>query len=283
MKIDEVLNQHFKDYELIKPLQGGMMNKSYLFSSGNKKYVLYMPTKQSNEMVDRNLEKVSQAIVIDLNITSKNFLFDTNSGIKINEFIEGDSLNHIENINTDKIATLLHTLHNGKLTLANYNPFARLLEIIKEREMFVKEKEKSEEEILSLIYANQAYLEEEKIVLSHNDFQRSNIVLDPNDNYFVIDFEFMANNYETYDIACFGNDAIKDGEQLLKSYKGENITSEDFKRFYLWRMFVSLQWRNVAIIKHHRDEGKAHNVDFLYVANHFLKNAQLSYEKYKAL
>ena len=65
----------------------------------------------------------------------------------------------------------------------------------------------------------------------------------------------MANNVDLYDVACFGNDSILDGEELLKAYKDDAPSLDDFKKFFLWRMFISLQWHNVAIIKHFKGEG----------------------------
>lgn len=280
--INNFLKQYFDNFEILKKLEGGMMNESYLFIANSKKYVLYMPTKQANEMVDRFLEKHSQKIVIDLGITSNNFIFDETSGIKINEYIEGNSLNYVNDVDTNKISDMLHILHKGAKTLVNYNPFERLANIIEERKSFIKDFSIEETELLEEVLKNRAFLEDEKIVLSHNDFQRSNIVLSNSNQYFVIDFEFMANNFETYDIACFANNDIKDGEELLRSYKDNNINETDFKRFYLWRIFISLQWHNVALIKHYRGEGEKHNINFLDVSKHFIKNAKTAYEKYKA-
>lgn len=278
MQQSDVLKPLFKDYEIIKTLTGGMMNNSTLFKANDKLYVLYIPTKQANEMVDRALEAYSQQIVIGLGITSSNYYFDIEKGIKINEYIEGCSLNYVDKFNYEKIAKMLKILHEGKLTTKDYCPFERLKNIESERNELYKVEDEDYKTLINLIYSSIHFLKDENIVLSHNDFQRSNIIQDLNDEYFVIDFEFMANNYETYDIACFANDHINDGLELLKIYKGKNITKEDYKRFYLWRIFISLQWFNVAIIKHFRGEGKTHNINFLNVATHFLNNAKECYK-----
>ena len=103
------------------------------------------------------------------------------------------------------------------------------------------------------------------------------IIKDLNDNYFMIDFEFAANNYALYDVACFGNDNVNDGVLLLKEYKNGSPSLLDYKRFYLWRIFISLQWYNVALIKHYRGEGDAHKINFLKVSEHFLSNAKEAY------
>ena len=69
-------------------------------------------------MVDRYQELENHEIVYKLGLTSKNIYFDVHTGIKVNRFIEGDSLNHLEDYDADKIAKLLRTLHTSKI-LAN--------------------------------------------------------------------------------------------------------------------------------------------------------------------
>ncbi len=93
----------------------------------------------------------------------------------------------------------------------------------------------------------------------------------------MIDFEFMANNTEIYDIACFANNDVNDGLRLLRAYFG-NPSIEQTRKFYLWRIFVSMQWYLVAIIKHYRKEGEKHHFNFLAVADHFMNIAKTAYE-----
>jgi thiamine kinase-like enzyme len=279
--ISELFNNGAK---VISTLHGGMMNQSFVVESNNKKYVLYIPGDDANEMVDRELEKINHSLVYHLGITSKNVFFDTKDGIKVNRFIEGDSLNHIKDIDYKKIAIMLKKLHKGgPLTNADYLPFSRLEIFEEERKSYDKNIDNYYKVIKSLLIEKKDYLLKDKLVLSHNDFQRSNIIKDLDDNYYLIDFEFMANNVDLYDVACFGNDSILDGEELLKAYKDDAPSLDDFKKFYLWRMFISLQWHNVAIIKHFKGEGETHNINFLDVANHFLNNAIEVYKKYHLL
>ena len=71
-----------KNAEVVSPLMGGMMNVSYIVKdSKGKKYILYLPTEQANEMVNRALEKEHQKIVYSLGITSKNVFFDADNNI----------------------------------------------------------------------------------------------------------------------------------------------------------------------------------------------------------
>ena len=61
---------------ILSPLVGGMMNESSIIIANNKKYVLYISTKQANEMVNRELERDNQSLVFSLSITSKNIYFN---------------------------------------------------------------------------------------------------------------------------------------------------------------------------------------------------------------
>ena len=278
--IKEVLSP---EAEIISPLQGGMMNDSSIITDGKKKYVLYISTDQANEMVDRVLEKENQAIVFSLGITSKNVYFDTNKGIKINEFIEGSSLDKTDSYDVKKVAKLLHTLHNSTvLCKLDYNPFARLTGYENELKAFLPNRDEMYQEIRTELFKHKEYLENQKKVLCHNDAQKSNIIRSINDEYFLIDFEFMGNNDPIYDIATFGNADVREGYELLKEYE-PNPSRDLKKRYYLWRMYVSLQWNTVALIKHYRGEGKIHGFNFLDVAAHFLANAYIAYQEFKKL
>ena len=270
--------------EIVEPLIGGMMNVSYIVKDGsNKKYVLYIPTKHANEMVNRPLEKENQQIIISLGITSKNVYFDTKTGIKINEFIEGKSLDKVANFNYDKIATLFHKLHSSiMLSREDYGPFTRFVnEYEKEALSFQDNVSPKYKELRDFLFEKRNYLESGEKVICHNDAQRSNIIQTPDDEYYFIDFEFVGNNDPIYDIAAFGNGVVKEGRNLLDAYFDYNPSQEKIKRYYLWRIFISLQWYNVAISKHYHGEGKATNFDFMMVANHFLQNACDAFEGYK--
>lgn len=263
-----------KEATIISPVMGGMMNQSFLIKYNNKEYILYIPTEHANEMVDRKLEKENQSIVSDLGITSKNIYFDIASGIKINEFIKGSSIDKLNTFDYQKVADIFHTLHASTLKAKEaYKPFDRFLNIYeKEADEFIKEREEKYIKLRSFLFSYKEELESHPLVLSHNDAQRSNIVKSEDSKYYFIDFEFVANNDEIYDIACFGNGLVAEGRKLLDAYY-INPTKEQIKTFYLWRIFISLQWYNVAISKHYHGEGEVTGYDFLAVAKHFLDNA----------
>ena len=278
--INALLTKIFnKEAKVISPLSGGMMNQSFIVECDNKKYVLYVSTDQANEMVDRPKEKEDQQLVIDLGITSKNIYFDTEKGIKVNEYIEGKSLNYLDTFDANKVAELLKTLHGSKkLSREDYHPFERFIAYEKEADSFDIQRSDDYKLLRTTLFNDKDFLESQPLVLSHNDAQKSNIVQDEEGNYHLIDFEFVGNNDEIYDIATFGNGLVKEGYEVLVAYYNGKPSKDEKRRYYLWRIFVSLQWHNVAIVKHYRGEGKMHGFDFLAVADFFLNNAKDAYQ-----
>ena len=127
--IEDILLQIFpnKSTTVKTRLLGGMMNETYIVSVEGKDCVLFLPQGNANEVVDREEEKFVQKIASDLEITSKNILFNTETGIKCHEFIHGDSLNKIEVFDYDEVAKILKIFHSSKiLSHYDYKPFEKI-------------------------------------------------------------------------------------------------------------------------------------------------------------
>ena len=272
-------------YVLESRIYGGMMNISYIVrDSKGKKYIIYLPNGKANKLVNRKLEEENSKIISDLGLTSKFVYFDTKRGIKIKEYIEGVSLDKIDasEIDYQKVADLLHLLHDSKkYAQEDYHPFDRLANYENKALSFQKESNEYRE-LKDFLSTHMNILSSQEKVFSHNDYQKSNILKGEDGKYYVIDFEFAANNDPIYDIAAFANGTIEDGEKLLVCYFN-NPTREQYQRFYLWRIFISLQWHNVAIAKHYQKEGKEASFNFLAVAKFFLDLAKKAEEKFLSL
>lgn len=280
--LKDIITPIIGKYTIIERIYGGMMNVIYLVENKrHKKYLVYIPNGKANKTVDRQNEKIVSDALFELKLTTKYIYFDTVHGIKIREYIEGTPLNKLksEEIDYQKAADLLHLIHDCKTLAPNdYNPFDRLG--IYENKALSYRKESNDYRYLKDFFIRHAdQLKFKHKVLCHNDYQKSNIIVDNNGKYSVIDFEFAGNNDPIYDIATFANDSIDEGEKLFNHYFVKP-TAEQKKRFYLWRIFVSLQWHNVAIAKHYQKEGDNTNYNFLEVANYFLKNAMDAKERY---
>ena len=260
-----------EDAKVESELVGGMMNEAYIVSSKQGRFVYYISTAQANEMVDRSLEKETQNIAFDSGITSENVYFDLEKGIKINRFIEGNSLNKIDEFDYKKVAELLVKFHSSsKKASVYYDPLGRLENYKKEAETHTKEFDENFQDLWEIVQKNRGFLLSQPLALAHNDAQRSNIVKSDDGKYYLIDFEFAANNDPIYDIGTFGNGDALEGKRLLEEYEKLVPVKDGLKRYALWRIDISLQWYLVALIKHYRGEGKIHGIDFLAVGKHFI-------------
>lgn len=278
--VEEKLNTKVSS---VTKINGGMMNESFLFTTPLGKYVGYFPPEHVAGMVDRKLEKFHLDLAGRNNLTNENAYFDVESGIKINKYIDGSSLNHTSSYDIKKVAKLMKSFHSlNPLSGVEYAPFERLKDYQNEA---AKYQQLSTDYITlrNFLFANMDLIKNDKQVISHNDAQKSNILKSVDDEYFLIDFEFAADNDEYYDIATFGNDHVEEGVQLLYAYLNGNVENDDLKKYYFWRIFVSLQWHLVAISKHYKGEGAIHNFNFLDVAEHFMNNAKEAYQKMNQL
>jgi len=285
--VKDILHRVFKDdYQITGRLYGGMMNVSYLIEdSYARKYILYIPNGKANKLVNRPYERRSQQLAYNLGITSRNLYFDEIRGIKINDYIEGTSLDKYEGeINYQKVADLLHILHSSKELCPNdYNPLQRYFNYEKKALSFQRLSDRYYKS-RDFFFTYVPYLEEHyEKVACHNDSQKSNFVAGNDGNYYIIDFEFAGNNDPMYDIAAFGNNSVDEGEELLKVYCNGKPSEDEWKRYYLWRVFISLQWFLVAIAKHYQKEGKATGFNFMSVAEYFLLNAEEAKRRFERL
>lgn len=271
-QVETILKNIFKDDSFTyEQNNGGMMNLYFLVNGHSSKYVLYIPVEGSNELVDRQIESEATNIAYKNNITSKMIYFDSKTGIKLKEYIVGDSLNHLSKYDYKKVATLFHKFHDSTTLLEkDYEPFKRLDLYEKEVSSFSKLDERYIK-IKSFLMANKHRVDHTKKTICHNDAQKSNIIATDND-YFLVDFEFAANNDPIYDIASFANNSLEDGLNLLNEYF-VNPSVNETERFYYWRIFISMQWYLVALIKNHQGQDKKSNFNYLEVAEYFIQYA----------
>ena len=122
-KISSLLS---KEEEVLSVEQlGGMTNQNYLATTSKKQYIVKFFGKGTEKLINRQDEKYNLELLKDLNLDVKNYLFDIESGIKVNEYIESaltfDSI--VIKTKLDKIAPILQTIHSsGKELKGEFAP-----------------------------------------------------------------------------------------------------------------------------------------------------------------
>lgn len=274
---------HTEDAAIVKRLEGGMSNYTYVVETRGKKYTYRVPGKFAEKFVDRVEEWDNIQEVNRLGLNNATSYVEVISGEKLAEFVEGTILSDtdIESYNEMSVAAL-KKIHNSNLKFHDYNAFGRLSDDERYcREMgFTHPKEYLElrQKLEEMRDAHASV----KAVPCHCDYQPTNLVVN-GDKLYVLDWEFAGMNDPFYDIACYGNAGFDKALSLLKAYVGHEPTREELQRLYFHRSFQCLQWYNVAIFKDRVGLSKDLNMDFNQVALFFFDQAKSLAEQYETL
>ena len=272
--ISEVKKAISKDVEIDFRLLGGMSNYTYVVK-GDQKYTVRIPGEFDTYFVSRDVEKVGLEVFSDLKLTNDTIYFNLENGVKIAKYVDGKSLNEVDNREYKLVSELMKKYHrSGKKININYSPFERL----NKYNSYLDSKliDDKYNEFMNEFNTHKEYLENQELCLCHNDSQPSNFIKSDN-GLLVVDFEFVGMNDYIYDIACYGNIDFKDALNLLYEYV-DDVTSDHLKRLYLWRTFQCLQWYNVALFKHINGLSETLKIPFDAVSKKYLNLAIELYE-----
>ncbi len=252
----------------IKRFKGGMSNFTYLVEDRltEEKFVYRYPGNGANIFVNYEHENQALEEAFKLGLTSQTVFFDSLTGVKLAKYVEGQ--NFIEgDIDFELAEDYLQKFHSSEFSsLPKYDHFGRLA---KYEQLHTNERETYAQLKTYFTDLYESILKQHINKPCHNDSQLANFIQTPQNELFLVDFEYAAINDPLYDYACFGNVDLAHALDLL-SISSYADHPHSLKRLYGWRMFQCLQWFNVASYKHEIGLGEALDVDFLAVSNKYI-------------
>lgn len=264
---------HTDDAVIVRRLEGGMSNYTYVVETRGKKYTYRVPGKFAEKFVDRVEEWDNIQEVNRLNLNNATSYVEVISGEKLAEYVEGTILSDTDVVSYNELSVAaLKKIHGSDMRFRDYNAFGRLADYERYcREMgFTHPREYIQlREKLERMRQEHAGV---KLVPCHCDYQPTNLVVsgDGNDQrLYVLDWEFAGMNDPIYDIACYGNAGFDKALSLLEAYVGHAPERDELCRLYFHRSFQCLQWYNVAIFKDRVGLSRDLNMDFNGVAAFF--------------
>ena len=274
---------HTQDAVIVKRLEGGMSNYTYVVETRGKRYTYRVPGKYAEKFVDRVEEWDNIQEVNKLSLNNATSYVEVISGEKLAEYVEGTILSETDVVSYNEMSVkALKTIHNSNLRFKDYNAFGRLADYERYcREMGFTHPKEYIELRGKLDQMRQAHAEV-PLVPCHCDYQPTNLVVS-GDKLYVLDWEFAGMNDPFYDIACYGNAGFDKALSLLEAYVGHKPTSQELRRLYYHRAFQCLQWYNVAIFKDRVGLSRDLNMDFNHVAAFFFGMAKDLTEQYDTL
>ena len=233
---------------------GGMTNQNYLVKTTNKQYIVKFFGKGTEKLINRQDEKYNLELLKDLDLDVKNYLFDIEAGIKVNEYIESAITLDSRSIKTkfDKIAPILQTIHaSGKELRGEFAPF----EEIKKYESLIEEK---------IPYANYEAVREEVFSLEkrladlgvdrkscHIDLVPENFIESPQGRLYLIDWEYSSMNDPMWDLAALFLESeftSQEEEAFLSRYESEQ-TPVSREKIAIYKILQDAIWSLWTVYK----------------------------------
>ena len=251
-KISSLLSQ---EEEVLSVEQlGGMTNQNYLVKTTNKQYIVKFFGKGTEKLINRQDEKYNLELLKDLDLDVKNYLFDIEAGIKVNEYIESAITLDSTSIKTkfDKIAPILQTIHaSGKELRGEFAPF----EEIKKYESLIEEQ---------IPYANYEAVREEVFSLEkrladlgvdrkscHIDLVPENFIESPQGRLYLIDWEYSSMNDPMWDLAALflESEFTRQEEEAFLSHYDSEQTPVSREKIAIYKILQDTIWSLWTVYK----------------------------------
>ena len=251
-KISSLLSQ---EEEVLSVEQlGGMTNQNYLVKTTNKQYIVKFFGKGTEKLINRQDEKYNLELLKDLDLDVKNYLFDIDAGIKVNEYLESAITLDSTSIKTkfDKIAPILQTIHaSGKELRGEFAPF----EEIKKYESLIEEK---------IPYANYEAVREAVFSLEkrladlgvdrkscHIDLVPENFIESPQGRLYLIDWEYSSMNDPMWDLAALflESEFTPQEEEAFLSYYESDQTPVSLEKIAIYKILQDVIWSLWTVYK----------------------------------
>ena len=254
--IEEKISSLLSEEEEVLSVEqlGGMTNQNYLAKTTNKQYIVKFFGKGTEKLFNRQDEKYNLELLKDLDLDVKNYLFDIEAGIKVNEYIESAITLDSNTIKTkfDKIAPILQTIHaSGKELRGEFAPF----EEIKKYESLIEEK---------IPYANYEAVREEVFSLEkrladlgvdrkscHIDLVPENFIESPQGRLYLIDWEYSSMNDPMWDLAALFLESEftrQEEEDFLSHYESEQ-TPVSREKIAIYKILQDTIWSLWTVYK----------------------------------
>lgn len=248
------LNCHPNEITNISVIQAGLTNVSFKFTVNRIEYVYRHPGGTAGNLIDRRTEITAQMAAKSIDI-DKSVIYMDPTGWKLSYYVQDivkcDFLNNKEQL--EKGMDYLRKIHS-----LNIDGYAKEFDDVEEGKklMLIASSTKGNlctefKNIVNKINKLKRYVDEEsekyniQKVLCHNDVYEPNYIATANGDMYLIDWEYAGLNDPANDIACIicrYDYSFEQGEYLLKSYYGRDLTELEHRHCIAYIALCSFYW-----------------------------------------
>lgn len=235
------------------PLKQGLTNLSCHFSVGEgqdeREYVYRHPGLGTEKMVDRAAEEAGLRLARDLGLDNTFIYEDQRQGWKISRFVSNaHPLDPHDPAQLERAMEMCRKLHESGATLSRSFDFVEeglgYEKLLAERgPIEIPGYNELKEKILRL--KELAEKDGFPRCVSHNDFFYLNFLIDEQDEYSLIDWEYAgmsdeASDFGTFTVCCELSNA--EAEEALRDYFGHTPTICERRHFWSYVVFAGWCW-----------------------------------------
>lgn len=243
-----ILSISSQDIQSITPLKTGFTNDSYLITLTNgDRYILRYPRLETEALVNRRAEAAVYEAIKDLGISDQVLYIDPTRGLKLSSFIEKAHCLDLSN-QKDLCASLLclNHLHRCGRTIDYRIDFPGLIahyERLRRGASQLADYEINRKRVFDLLAWLEGQPREE--VLCHGDFNCQNILLGPDEQVHLIDFEYAGMSDPAWDVAslCLHSQLDLEGvHRIIEAYYGPDPDAVIYDKVYAYLAIGGFIW-----------------------------------------
>ncbi len=241
----------------ITALKTGMTNKSFLFETKQKKYIMRIPGKGTDKLINRFNENEVYHVIKEKDISDPILYFNPKNGYKLTRFIEGthncDPYNPLE---VKDCMMFLKKFHHFNFQVSHsFDIFERIeyyQSLWPTNQSIYKDYTKTKQNV----YLLKNFIDslEKEYTLSHIDAVPDNFLIFHNNQIRLIDWEYAAMQDPHVDIAMFAIYSLYDQihvDQLIDFYFEHHCQEITRLKIYAYIACCGLLWSNWCEYKHH--------------------------------
>lgn len=254
-RLDEILEIitdvfHIRPNQIsdIEVLKTGMTNDSFVFRAHNHRYIMRIPGKGTENLINRSQEKSVYEVLSDYSFSDCILYFDEKKGYKITEYIEGaHNLDPYNEAELQRCMKLLKSFHQENLKVNHsFDMFERIeyYESLWNRASVYPDYSSVKQTILRLKPIIEAFRPQYR--LCHIDSVHDNFLI-TKDEVRCIDFEYSGMQDSDLDLAMFCIYAMYDRkhiDRLIDIYYEETCELKTRYKIYAYIAIAGLLWSN---------------------------------------
>lgn len=252
--IKSVLSCSYDDIKDIKAIKKGMTNQSFVFSCKGKKYIMRIPGKGTDLLINRANEAHTYGIINKYGICDNTLYVNPENGYKISEYLE--CVRTCDAFNNDDLScamSLLKRFHSLDIKVPYIFDLFEKIEfyqsLMKDKSSVFSDYNQTKENIYSLKSYIDSYKQEYS--LTHIDAIADNFLFckdeNNNDDLKLIDWEYSAMQDPHVDLAMFSVYSSYDKSQidnLIDIYFEGKCQTETRILIYCYVAVCGLLWSN---------------------------------------